>query len=49
MGRQSRGDWHTAKRELHVRNNPNYDAACFHAQQCAEKYLKAYLQSMRSS
>ncbi|MFQ5640609.1 MAG: HEPN domain-containing protein [bacterium] len=23
---------------------PNYDAACFHAQQCAEKYLKAYLQ-----
>ena len=24
---------------------PNYDASCFHAQQCAEKYLKAYLVS----
>lgn len=23
---------------------PNYDAACFHTQQCAEKYLKARLQ-----
>ena len=23
---------------------PNYDAVCFHAQQCAEKYLKAFLQ-----
>jgi HEPN domain-containing protein len=23
---------------------PNYDAVCFHAQQCAEKYLKAVLQ-----
>ena len=26
------------------RKHPNYDAACFHAQQCAEKYLKAFLQ-----
>ena len=23
---------------------PNYNAACFHAQQCAEKYMKACLQ-----
>ena len=23
--------------------NPSYDGACFHAQQCAEKYLKARL------
>jgi len=23
--------------------NPTTDAICFHAQQCAEKYLKAYL------
>ncbi len=44
---KAEGDWHTAKRELRVRNNPNYDAACFHAQQCAEKYLKAYLQSIK--
>lgn len=26
-----------------ARRQPNYDAACFHAQQCAEKYLKATL------
>jgi HEPN domain-containing protein len=27
-----------------ARKAPNYDSACFHAQQCAEKYLKARLQ-----
>jgi HEPN domain-containing protein len=27
-----------------ARRSPNYDAVCFHAQQCAEKYLKALLQ-----
>ena len=27
-----------------MRKNPNYDAVCFHAQQCAEKYFKARLQ-----
>jgi HEPN domain-containing protein len=31
-------------RELRARKSPNYDAACFHAQQCVEKYLKARLQ-----
>jgi len=25
-------------------HRPNYDAVCFHAQQTAEKYLKAFLQ-----
>jgi HEPN domain-containing protein len=29
---------------LQARKLPNYDSACFHAQQCAEKYLKALLQ-----
>ncbi len=38
------GDFVTAQRELLARKWPNYDAACFHAQQCAEKYLKARLQ-----
>jgi len=38
------GDLATAHRELRARRAPNYDAACFHAQQCAEKYLKALLQ-----
>jgi HEPN domain-containing protein len=41
---KAEGDWHSAGRELRARTHPNYDAACFHAQQCAEKYLKARLQ-----
>jgi len=41
---KAEGDFHTALREARARKNPNYDAACFHCQQCAEKYLKAYLQ-----
>jgi HEPN domain-containing protein len=41
---KAEGDWATANREYRARKNPNYDAACFHCQQCAEKYLKAKLQ-----
>jgi HEPN domain-containing protein len=41
---KAEGDFATASRELRVRKSPNYDAVCFHAQQCAEKYLKAFLQ-----
>ncbi|MBI5816228.1 MAG: HEPN domain-containing protein [Nitrospinae bacterium] len=41
---KAEGDFVTAGRELRARKSPNYDAACFHAQQCAEKYLKAILQ-----
>lgn len=41
---KAEGDYATASRELRARKQPNYDAACFHAQQCAEKYLKALLQ-----
>jgi HEPN domain-containing protein len=41
---KAEGDWFTAQRESRARKHPNYDAACFHAQQCAEKYLKAGLQ-----
>lgn len=41
---KAEGDIITAERELRARRLPNYDAACFHAQQTAEKYLKAYLQ-----
>ncbi len=41
---KAEGDWVTAGRELRARNNPNYDAACFHSQQCAGKYLKGRLQ-----
>ena len=41
---KAEGDCTTALREYRARNAPNYDAACFHAQQCIEKYLKAVLQ-----
>ncbi|MCE1254116.1 MAG: HEPN domain-containing protein [Anaerolineae bacterium] len=41
---KAEGDFITAQREYRARNRPNYDAACFHAQQTAEKYLKAWLQ-----
>ncbi len=41
---KAEGDFATAQRELQVRERPNYDAVCFHGQQCVEKYLKACLQ-----
>jgi len=41
---KAEGDYATAGRELRVQEHANYDAVCFHAQQTAEKYLKAFLQ-----
>ena len=38
------GDFQIVQRELRARKSPNFDGACFHAQQCIEKYLKARLQ-----
>lgn len=38
---KAEGDFTTALREHRARRHPNFDAACFHAQQCIEKYLKA--------
>jgi HEPN domain-containing protein len=40
---KAEGDFQTAEREMRARKAPNYDAVCFHTQQCAEKYLKAFL------
>ena len=40
---KAEGDFHVAERELLVTDQPSYDAICFHAQQCSEKYLKAFL------
>ena len=37
-------DWHVAELSYRARKHPSYDAAVFHAQQCAEKYLKARLE-----
>src|SRR5574341_127222 len=36
-------DWIVAQRVYRARKHPVYDAACFHCQQCVEKYLKAEL------
>ena len=41
---KAEGDFATAGREMRARKQPNFDAVCFHAQQAAEKYLKAVLQ-----
>jgi len=40
---KAEADFVSAGREFRARNQPNYDAACFFAQQCIEKYLKANL------
>ena len=45
--RKAEDDFATLSREARVRKRPNYDGLCFHAQQCAEKYLKACLQEAR--
>ncbi|MBI1764398.1 MAG: HEPN domain-containing protein [Acidobacteria bacterium] len=36
-------DWEAARRVYRARTRPLYDVACFHCQQCVEKYLKARL------
>jgi len=41
---KAEGDDASARRERRARVRPNYDAACFHAQQCVEESLKAVLQ-----
>ncbi|NLF85534.1 MAG: HEPN domain-containing protein [Lentisphaerae bacterium] len=40
---KAEGDFAIVERENRVRKNPSHDGVCFHAQQCAEKYLKARL------
>jgi HEPN domain-containing protein len=41
---KAEADFTSAQREFRARKQPNYDAACFFAQQSIEKYLKARLQ-----
>ncbi len=41
--RKAEGDWEAAQKMYRARKIPVYDAACYHCQQCAEKYLKAKL------
>jgi HEPN domain-containing protein len=40
---KAEADFATLERESRVTDHPNYDGICFHAQQCAEKYLKTRL------
>ena len=42
--KKAEGDFIVAQKIFNDREQPVYDAVCFHAQQCAEKYLKAFLQ-----
>lgn len=40
---KAEGDWTMARRERRAAD-PVWDGICFHAQQCAEKYIKAFLE-----
>jgi len=40
--KKAEGDYKIALREMRTKS-PIYDAVCFHAQQCLEKYFKALL------
>jgi len=46
---KAEGDFASARREVRARKDPNFDAACFHAQQCIEKLMKALLLHRRVS
>jgi len=41
---KAESDYRIAAREIRVRKEPSFDGVCFHAQQCAGKYLKSRLQ-----
>lgn len=40
---KAEGDFRTAKALLFEIESPEIDTSCFHCQQCAEKYIKAFL------
>jgi len=37
---KAEGDFVVASREMRARRSPNFDAVCFHCQQCVEKLMK---------
>ena len=41
--RKAENDLINATNSINIKPKPPLDTVCFHAQQCAEKYLKAYL------
>ena len=40
---KAESDFETATRAMRWRKKPQLDTVCYHCQQCAEKYLKAFL------
>ncbi len=40
---KAEGDFHSAEALLYEIEVPEIDSACFHCQQCVEKYVKAFL------
>lgn len=46
---KAEGDLIVAERELNARKSPVYDACCYHCQQAAEKYIKAFLISVKQN
>lgn len=44
---KAEGDFATAQREMRARKNPNYDAACFHAQQGMAQQALKYCKLLR--
>jgi len=44
--KKAESDRATAERELRASAEPNFDAVCFHSQQCVEKYFKACLHEL---
>lgn len=43
---KAEGDFATASREMQAQD-PNYDAVCFHAQQCIDKLIKGFLITLK--
>ena len=41
---KAEADYRMAAREIAATDSPSWDGVCFHAQQSAEKYIKAVLQ-----
>jgi HEPN domain-containing protein len=46
---KAEADYYSADLLLHAGEYPLSEPACFHCQQCAEKYLKAYLQDNQAN
>lgn len=46
--KKAEGDYGSARLEMRETPEQNFDASCYHSQQAAEKYLKAWLQEQNA-